>query len=129
MNVRRLILLTASLAVATAAAGLILFFSWQKSQPSFRGGLDLVAAAQAYSRDLEERGQPLPASVSLEDLIEAGYLTSHDARAFDGIEVQVSLEPAVTNETYPQSILIQARMPDGTRVVLRADGSVHALPK
>jgi hypothetical protein len=68
----------------------------------------------------------LPASVSLRELVSGGYITTNDVRAFDGMEVTVSL---TASDTDPHSILIRVRMPDGSQIAAMADGSVQQLPK
>jgi hypothetical protein len=85
----------------------------------------VIAALQAFSREHVKGGQPLPATVSLRDLIARHYLTAADVRAFDGMEVTFSL---TADETRPQQILIEARLPDGSRIASLADGSAQQLP-
>jgi hypothetical protein len=125
MKIRRLIIIAGSLVVAAIVICVALVSYWQRSQPAFKDAPKLVAAAQAFSRDQAARGQPVPASVSLHELTSGGYIATNDVRAFDGMDVTVSL----ASETYPQSILIHVRMPDGTEIAAMADGSVQPLPK
>ena len=81
---------------------------------------------QAFSRDLRARGQPLPATVSLSQLVSGGYISAGEVRAFDGVEVSISL-PTDNSGANPQEILISARLQDGTVNALMADGSVQQL--
>ncbi len=77
---------------------------------------------QAFSRDLTNRGRPLPQSVSLNDLVSQGYISSNSVRAFEGMEVKIWFG---INETAPQKVLMSARLPNGTVSATLADGSVH----
>jgi hypothetical protein len=126
MKTRRLIVVAVLLVVAAIMAWMALISYWQHSQPAFKDAPKLVAAAQAFSRDHALPGQPLPASVTLRDLVSGGYISAEDVRAFDGVEV--TIYPAAGNGN-PQAILVRARMPDGTRIAVLADGSVQQLPK
>ena len=83
-------------------------------------------AVESYSRDYVSRGQPFPSSVTLQDLVNGGYISAKEVQPFDGIEV--TIYPTV-NHSNPQAILVRARMPDGVQIVARADGSVQQLPK
>jgi len=58
----------------------------------------------------------------LQDLLQGGYLTTNDVRAFEGMDVIFSTQADVTR---PQMILARARMPDGQFICLLADGSVQ----
>ncbi len=80
--------------------------------------------AGAFSRDLTARGQPLPPTVSLRELVSGGYIAAADLRAFDGMDVTISL---TADEARPQEILIRVRMPDGSVTALLADGSIQGL--
>lgn len=126
MKIRRLIFIAGSLLAAAVVVCAALVFHWQRSQPVFKDAPKIAAAVQAFSRDKTARGQPLPASVSLHELVSGGYIATNDVHAFDGMDVTISL---TANDTYPQSILILVRMPDGTQIAAMADGSVQALAK
>jgi uncharacterized protein YpmB len=126
MKIRRLIFIVCSLVVAAVVICVALVFHWQRSQPVFKDAPKLAAAVQAFSRDRAARGQPLPVSVSLQELVSGGYIATNDVRAFDGMDVTISLN---ASDAYPQSILIHVRMPDGTQIAAMADGSVQQLPK
>src|SRR5262249_8774985 len=86
----------------------------------------LITAIQAFSRDHAARGQQLPSTVSLRELVVGHYLGAADVRAFDGMEVSFSL---TADESRPQQIMIEARLPDGTRIATLADGSATQLPR
>ena len=57
--------------------------------------------AGAFSRDLTARGQPLPPTVSLRELVSGGYIAAADLRAFDGMDVTISL---TADEARPREI-------------------------
>jgi len=80
--------------------------------------------AGAFSRDLIACGQPLPPTVSLRELVSGAYIAAGDLRAFDGMDVPISL---TAGEARPREILIRVRMPDGRVAALLADGSVQGL--
>ncbi len=126
MSTRRLLVLI----VATISLSILLCVAvttyWQWKQPVFEDAAKLVAAIQAFARDLTTRGQPLPGTVSLQDLVSGGCIVAHDVRAFDGMEVALSL---AVDEAHPQQILIRVRLPDGSVIASRADGSVQSLRK
>jgi hypothetical protein len=126
MKMRRLIFVVCSLVAAAAVVCIVLVFHWQRSPPVVKDALKLTAAVQAFSQDLASRRKPLPASVSLRELINGGYLATNDVHSFDGMDVTISLS---ASEASPQSILIHVRMPDGSQIVLMADGSVQQLAK
>ena len=120
-----LILLVAGLAIL-AALSYVLESHWQQKQPVFQDAPKLVAALQAFSRDRFIHGLKMPPSVSLNDLVVGGYLSTNEIRAFEGIEVTISTEAKGTNSG---NILIHARLPDGSVVALLGDGSVQQLQK
>ena len=126
MKIRRLIIIAGSLVVVAIVICVALVSHWQRSQPAFKDAPKLVAAAQAFSRDQAAHGRPVPASVSLHELTSGGYIATNDVRAFDGMDVTVSL---AASDAYPQSVLIHVRMSDGTEIAAMADGSVQQLPR
>jgi hypothetical protein len=126
MKIRRLILITGSLLAAAVVVCTTLVIHWQRSQPVFKDAPKLAAAVQAFARDRAGRGQPLPASISLRDLVSGGYIATNDVHAFDGMDVTISLAASLAAlDADPQSILIHVRMPDGTHIVLLGDGSIQ----
>ena len=86
----------------------------------------IVEAVSAFVHDRAAHATPLPASVSLQELVTGGFLRSEDIKPFGTAEVTISL---TKDETHPSQILIQARMPDGSRMAGLADGSVAQLRK
>jgi hypothetical protein len=90
--------------------------------PQTVNGERLADALARYSRDIAKQGQGIPVSVSLETLLQAGYLTPEDAKPFGDAKV---IFYATADTSKPDSILIEARMPDGSVQVVLADGSVH----
>ncbi|SRR6266542_544541 len=126
MRTRRLIALAGLLAVVSIAAFVLLPAYWQLRQPVLQDPSKLILAVQKFSQDQKAHARTLPATVSLRELVGSGYLTPEDVRAFDGMEVTISL---TADETRPQDILIRARLPDGTVLAGMADGSASQIRK
>ena len=125
MKARRFTVIIVSVVLTAVGVCFALVAHWQRSQPVFKDAPKLISAAHAFSRDQVARGNPVPVSVSLRELVSGGYIATNDVRAFDGMEVTISL----VNEADPQAVLIRVRLPDGTQVVAMADGSVQQLAK
>ncbi|HEY5040407.1 MAG TPA: hypothetical protein VIK53_00205 [Verrucomicrobiae bacterium] len=124
MKIRRLIMIAGLLVAVAALASVALVFHWQHSQ-MFKGLAKLAAAEQSYLRDHVSRGEPSTASVTLRDLVSGGYISTDDARAFDGMDV--TFYPTV-GDSDPQAILVRVQMRDGVQIALMADGSIAQLP-
>ena len=86
----------------------------------------IFAAGQKYAHDLRAQGLPVPATVSLPDLLANGLLTRADVSDFADKEVTVSL---TADKMHPNEILMRVRMQDGSQIVALADGSVQELPR
>ena len=126
MKTRPLLALAGSLIAVVIVSCIALTSYWQWQQPVFRDASKLVAAVQAFSRDRTAAGRALPASVSLRELIGNGYIAASDVRAFNGMELAISL---AADETRPQEILLRVRLPDGSVIAHLADGSIQQLPR
>lgn len=85
----------------------------------------ILAAARAYVDDLKTRNSARPPSVALRELVGKGFLKREDARALDGMDVTLFL---TADESEPQKTLLEARLADGTTIVLQSDGSVSMAP-
>jgi hypothetical protein len=83
----------------------------------------LLAAIQAFVGDTTNRGQPLPQSVSLDELVSRGYISSNSVCAFEGMGAKVWLRANPTGTS--SEILMSARLPDGRVCAALADGSVQ----
>jgi Flp pilus assembly protein CpaB len=125
MKIRRLILIASLLVAVAALASWLIVSHWERSDQTFKILPKLAAAKQSYVRDHASRGQPLPASVTLQDLVSGGYVSTDEVRSLAGADV--TFYPAVTDAT-PQAILVRVRMPDGIQIAALADGSVMQLP-
>jgi hypothetical protein len=125
MKIRRFIIIAGVLLVVAALASTALILHWQHSQSVVRFH-ELASAVQSYSRDHISRGQPLPASVTLRDLVSGGYIPTKDVRAFDGLDV--AFYPTVSDSD-PQAVLVRVRMSDGSQIVALSDGSIQQLPR
>jgi hypothetical protein len=121
---KRLILLISSVTVLAIIGILVRSAYWQRAQPTLRDGSVLTKAVQKYSQDCKLRGQTLPRSINLHDLIDGGYVSRNDVQVFDGMEVTISLS---ADETRPQDTLVDARLPNGEHIVVLGDGSVQQI--
>ena len=101
---------------------------WKDSSLKFSpiNGSKLTAAIRAYSQDRIARKQRMPQSFSLQELVNGGYLSTNEIRALDGLDIIFYSD---ADETRPQSILAEARFPDGSEEVVLADGSVQQISK
>jgi hypothetical protein len=113
------ITLTTALAIAVA---LIVTGCSQRRDREFKDLPGLLSALEAFSRDLTNKGQPLPPSVSLDELVSRGYISSNSVHAFEGMETRIW---AKASPDVPNSVLMSARSPDGSVSAVLADGSVH----
>ena len=111
-----MLIVVAVLMVSTA-----LYFYWQHSRIRVNSSVRLALAVESYSRDYVSRGQRLPSSVTFQDLVNGGYISAKEVRAFEGMEV--TMYP--TASTNSRTVLVRVRMPDGTQFVTLADGSVQ----
>jgi hypothetical protein len=93
---------------------------WQRPQPV--DGPAIAQAVAAFCRNQRSRGVALPKSITLQELVTNGFLEREAIRGFGDVTITISLE---VNEKNPQSILMQARLPDGSRVEALGDGSVQ----
>jgi len=125
MKIRRLIVIASLLVVVAELASWLFVSHWQHSEQTLKILPKLAAVEQSYVRDHVSRGQPLPAALTLRDLVSGGYISTDEVRSLDGADV--TFYPTVTDAT-PQAILVRVRMPDGVEMAAMADGSVQQLP-
>jgi hypothetical protein len=126
MKIRRILVIGVLLAVVVVLGSVALVFHWQHSEQTFNVLPKLALAEQHFVRDLASRGQPLPTSVTLQDLVTSGYISTDEVRPLEGADV--TFYPRAI-DTSPQTILIRVRMSDGSEIVALADGSVEQVPK
>jgi len=119
---KRVLLVAALLTVVVLAVSLI-YLASPSRPPGCVNPARLLVAAKTYADGLKAQDVPVPASVSLHELIARKLVTEADVSGFEGMEVSVSL---TADESRPQEVLIRVRMPDGHEVVALADGSVHS---
>jgi hypothetical protein len=112
-----------ALAIIALVVGISLALQsyYERKQPAFNAA-KLIPALQTFARDRVAQGQGLPPTVSLSDLVVGGYLSYNDVSVFRGADV--TFYPGVDLKS-PKSILARARMPDGTEVVMLADGTLQ----
>jgi hypothetical protein len=60
--------------------------------------------------------------VSLQELIDGGYISRESVQAFEGMEAKIWF---TANPSVPSSVLMSAQLADGTVIAALADGSVH----
>jgi hypothetical protein len=126
MNTRRLLLIAGVLVAAAALAGVILLTQRAIPQPTPDNWMKLAEGVRKYSQSLAVSGRPLPLSVTLRELVDGGFVSGDDARAFADMEVTV-FPRARTNDS--RSTLIHVKLPGGDEMALMADGSVRQLTK
>lgn len=120
-----------TIAIATAVgflvvAGLVYVFVGAKDTTARFNGAALVAAARAYTRDLQDRKQPIPKSVTLEDLAAHHFLKPEQIEAFRGLDATIML---TAEGGGAQAVLMRVRMADGAEIELLGDGSVQQVAR
>ncbi len=118
--VRHSLALIAALVVVCFAVIAVVELTSRQSHPV--NGERLIRALAQYAKDLHSHGVALPPAVSLDTLLQSGYLTPQDVEPFEGAKVTFFLGATGTN---PQGVLMEAHMPDGTVQLVLADGSVQ----
>lgn len=83
----------------------------------------IIESVQTYRQENAKAGKPMPASVSLRELISLGHLRPEDVSAFEGFEVDVVLQP---DESKPRQVLLRAKARDGIEFVVLSDGSIQS---
>ena len=114
--------------VASLAAGLVLFvvgliYIGSGRQPNW---MRVFVAARTYQEQLTKAGQPIPETVSPQDLIDRKLLSASDAAGLESVKIRLFARPKPGDMT---AVLMEVTMPDGTRMAAFADGSAGALPK
>jgi len=121
--------MTIAVAVAVAimvAAGLVYLSLASKDTGAKFNGAAIVAAARDYTRDLQARKQPIPKSVTLEELVALHFLQPGQIEAFRGLKGTIMLTADASN---PQGVLMRVRMPNGGEFVLLNDGSTQQVAR
>jgi hypothetical protein len=120
---RRMAIAIAAAAAIMVAAGLVYYFMASKETSAKFNGAAIVAAARDYTRDVRLRKEPVPKSVTLEDLIALHYLKPEQGEAFRGLKATIMLS---SEDRGPITVVMRVVMPDGGEVKLLSDGSVDA---
>ena len=126
MKTRQLLIPVVAVIAVGVAVCLALIAYWQRPLPVMQDASKLIAAVRAFSQDRVKKGEALPDSLPLQELVKGNFITAEDVRAFDGMEVTFHL---TTDTTDPKAVLIRARLPDGSQMVMLGDGTVQQLPK
>jgi hypothetical protein len=106
------------------AAAIYTFLGTPPPQPV--NGPKIIAAAHAYTRALLQNHAPVPQAVPLQVLIDQGFLQPADAGSLQGMDASISL---MARDTDPTFVLMRVHMPDGTDLVLLADGSAQGIKR
>ena len=80
MKIQRLIMMASLLVAVAALVSWLLTTHWEHSEQTFKILPKLAAAEQSYVRDHVSRGQTVPVSVTLQDLVLGGYVSADEAR-------------------------------------------------
>jgi hypothetical protein len=124
--VRRMAIAIAAAVDIMVAAGLVYLLLASKDTSARFNGAALVAAARDYTRDLQARKQPIPKSVTLEELVALHFLQPGEIEAFRGLKATIVL---TADESSPQAVLMRVRLPEGGEIVLLGDGSVQQVAR
>src|ERR1700733_5442733 len=113
--VRRMTIAIAAALAIMVAAGLVYVFLVSKETSAKFNGAAIVAAARAYTHDLRDRKEPIPKSVTLEELAERHFLKPEAISAFRGLNATVML---TSQESTAHTVLMRVHFPDGGDIVL-----------
>jgi len=118
-----------SVAVAVLAgliligAGAYTFFGMGDNKPV--DGMKIISAAHNYTRFLIQNQQPIPQAVSLQVLVDKGFLQPADIGPFQGLKAAIAL----TKRGSGPSVLMRVQMPDGMDLVLFEDGVTQKIKR
>lgn len=82
----------------------------------------LMGAITAYCDRQRERGLPVPAEITIDELVAQGFISSNDVSAFAGMKATLTLNADPKNL---QQALMRVNLPDGTEISVLNDGSVQ----
>jgi hypothetical protein len=120
--VRRMTIAVSVVVAIMIAAALVYVFLVSKEAPAKFNGAAIVAAARSYTRDLKARKEPVPGTVTLDELVSLHFLKQEDVAVFSGLKATVTL---TSSEAGPQTVLMRVHFPEGGDVALMSDGSVQ----
>ncbi len=123
---RRLLIVAGSIIAVAAVAFLVLESYWAHHQPPLKDMPVVLMALRHFSEDKAAKHEPMPVSVSVNDLVNAGYLKPEVAAQFKEIDLTFFPLPPGSG---PKAVVARARLADGSQVVLLADGSVQTPAK
>src|SRR5437868_631345 len=86
-ELRRLLILAGVIVAVGVSAFLVLESHWAHEQPPLKDLRVVFAALKHFSDDKLARHQPMPASVSVQDLMDAGYLKPNIAAEFKQVDL------------------------------------------
>ena len=120
MKIKRLI------ALILGGVGVVVLLWWVVNlweRPQSIDPHSIVLAVQKFCRERRNLDIPLPSTVTLRELVQQGYLNPKAIRGFGEMEVTISLRAG--DATNSNAVLIEATLPDGTRLNAASDGNVH----
>ena len=122
---KRILLASVAAVILLGVAGLI--YLGKSGHPSPKNGhwLRIFAATRAYQEQLTKAGQPIPETVSPQDLIDRKLLSATDAAGLESVKIRLFARPKPGDMT---AVLMEVTLSDGTRLAAFADGSAGALP-
>ena len=126
MKKRQIIVIVFSVIAVATAVCLALIAYWQRPLPALQDGSKFISAVRAFTQEKLKNGQPMPDTLALWELVNSGFLAAEDARAFEGMEVTFYLTADLTR---PKETVIRVRLPDGSQMVMLADGTVQQTTK
>jgi hypothetical protein len=104
------------------AAGLVYIFTATKETSAKFNGAAIVSAARAFTRDVRLHKEPVPKSITVDELVALHYLQPEQIEAFRGLKATVMLS---TDDLSPKAVVMRVLMPDGGEVRLLSDGTVQ----
>ena len=89
--------------------------------PSHTNVTALFNAYQQFVNERKDQDLTLPASISIDTLVQYSFLSEEHATDFQDVELWL----AITNSGLPSAWIMRARFPDESEVILLNDGSVQ----
>jgi hypothetical protein len=124
--VKRMAAAIGAVVAIMVAAGFIYLLSSNDVSSEKVNAPRIVAAAHAYTRQLVAAKQPIPGTVSINELLGRGYLKPADVGPFLSLDAVIILTSDASN---PRAALMRVRMKDGTDFLLFNDGSTQQITR
>lgn len=121
LTMKRSLRILSVVALLAAIAAMSYLRTASRTAGEFNGA-KLLEATRAYAQELRARGTPVPATVSLQELLQRGLLQETDVSLLQGMDVRINL---AADASRPADVLVRVQMPDGREIVALTDGSVQ----